>query len=161
MDKIGQFRGLGKNSHHLADLLLRSYGYFSNISLQIISSFLNLFIEALHSRHSSSLAFKPWDNCVLIWFREKVPIDCIHLCLQNLTFKSGWVERSKNIFSDLKPTELTMLFHFPVLWKFLCLTCAHGMIYVIVFSVITSDNYRFRGTLVIIFITVSPYFLTS
>lgn len=62
MDKIEQFHGLGKNSHHLADLLLRSYGYISNISLQIISSFLNLFIEALHARNSSSLAFKPWDN---------------------------------------------------------------------------------------------------
>lgn len=62
MDKIEQFHGLGKNSHHLTDLLLRSYGYISNISLQIISSFLNLFIEALHSRNFSSLAFKPWDN---------------------------------------------------------------------------------------------------
>ena len=60
MDKIGQFHGLEKNSHHLADLLLRSYGYIS-----IISSFLNLFIQALHSRNSSSLAFKPWDN----WFK--------------------------------------------------------------------------------------------
>lgn len=63
MDKIRQFHGLGKNSHHLADLLLTNYGCISNISLQIISSFLTLFIQALHSRNSSSLAFKPWDNC--------------------------------------------------------------------------------------------------
>lgn len=62
MDKIRQFHGFGKNSHHLADLLLRNYDYISNISLQIISSVLNLFIEALHSRNSISLAFKPWDN---------------------------------------------------------------------------------------------------
>lgn len=32
MDKIRQFHELGKNSHHLVDLLLRSYGYISNIS---------------------------------------------------------------------------------------------------------------------------------
>lgn len=65
MDKSRQFHKVGKNSHHLADLFLRSYGYISNISLQIISSFLNLFMQALHSRNSGSLALKPWNN----WFK--------------------------------------------------------------------------------------------
>lgn len=49
------------------------------------------------------------------------------------------MESSKNIFEDLKPTELTKILYFSILRQFLCLTHNHESISMIEFSV-TSDK---------------------
>lgn len=142
MDKIGQFHGLGKNSHHLADLLLRSYGFISNISLQIISSFLNLFIEALHSRNSSSLAFNHGIS----------GLKCLNLLQRNVSYRlytplsteshikirvSG---KKKKYFFRFKARRVDKALSFPSSMEIPLSYFAPGRIYVIVFSVVTSDN---------------------